>query len=49
MAKDSPDLDTVAEGILNYSTVAGGGASIGIAKARANAWNSASDEHGEQK
>lgn len=46
MAKDSPDLGTVADGILNYSTVAGGGASIGIAKARANAWNSARDEHG---
>ena len=46
MAKDSPDLGTVAEGILNYSTVVGSGASIGVAKARANAWNSARDDHG---
>ena len=46
MAKETKDLDTVAEGMLNYSTVSGSGASIGVSKARANAWNAARDEHG---
>lgn len=46
LAKDTKDKTVVANGILNYSTVSGGGASIGIAKARANAWNKMSDSHG---
>ena len=46
LAKDTKDKTVVANGILNYSTVAGGGASIGVAKARANAWNKMSDAHG---
>lgn len=46
MGKETKDLSKVKEGILNYSTVVGSGASIGVAKARANAYNSASDEHG---
>jgi hypothetical protein len=46
LAKDTKDKTIIADGILNYSTVAGGGASIGVAKARANAWNKMSDAHG---
>jgi len=46
LAKETKDKAIVAAGILNYSTVAGGGASIGVSKARANAWNKMADEHG---
>ena len=46
LAKDTKNKTTIANGILNYSTVSGGGASIGIAKARANAWNKMSGDHG---
>lgn len=46
LAKKTKDKKIIADGILNYSTVVNGGASIGIAKARANAWNKMSDAHG---
>ena len=46
LAKETKDKTIIADGILNYSTVSGGGASIGVAKARANAWNKMSDAHG---
>jgi len=39
LAKDKPNPDNLYSKILAGSTVKGGGASIGIAKARANAWN----------
>ena len=31
---------------MNYSTVSGSGASIGVAKNRADAWNAMTDQHG---
>ena len=46
LAKETKDKTIIADGILNYSTVSGSGASIGVAKARANAWNKMSDAHG---
>ena len=46
LAKETKDKTIIADGILNYSTVVGGGANIGVAKARANAWNKMSDAHG---
>lgn len=46
LAKETKDKTIIADGILNYSTVVDGGASIGVAKARANAWNKMSDAHG---
>jgi hypothetical protein len=39
LAKANPNPDNLYNKILVGSTVKGGGASIGIAKARANAWN----------
>lgn len=39
LAKDEPNPDNLYSKILVGSTVKGGGASLGIAKARANAWN----------
>lgn len=39
LAKEEPDPSNLYSKILVGSTVKGGGASIGIAKARANAWN----------
>lgn len=39
LAKDEPDPENLYSKVLVGSTVKGGGASIGIAKARANAWN----------
>ena len=45
LAKETKDKTIIADGILNYSTVVDGGASIGVAKARANAWNKMSDAH----
>ena len=39
LAKDQPNPDNIYSKILVGSTVKGGGASIGISKARANAWN----------
>jgi hypothetical protein len=39
LAKDEPNPENLYSKILVGSTVKGGGASIGIAKARANAWN----------
>ena len=39
LAKDEPNPSNLFGKILVGSTVKGGGASIGIAKARANAWN----------
>ena len=39
LAKDEPNPENLYSKILVGSTVLGGGASIGIAKARANAWN----------
>ena len=46
LAKETKDKTIIADGILNYSTVVGGGANIGVAKARANAWNKMSYAHG---
>jgi hypothetical protein len=39
LAKEEPNATNLYSKILTGSTVKGGGASIGIAKARANAWN----------
>ena len=46
LAKDKKDINVIGRGILNYSTISKSGASIGIAKARANAWNKMTDDHG---
>ena len=46
LATATPDPLTVKKGMLNYSTVSGSGASIGVAKNRADAWNAMTDQHG---
>jgi GH24 family phage-related lysozyme (muramidase) len=43
LASETPDIERINRSILRASTVRGGGASIGIAKARADAYNAARD------
>lgn len=43
LSSDTPDVSRINSSILRASTVRGGGASIGIAKARADAYNAARD------
>lgn len=43
LSSDTPDINRINSSILRASTVRGGGASIGIAKARADAYNAARD------